>query len=433
MQEPLPVSFLQHSPPTDIVPLPVIPLTANTDSLPSSRPSSPIVPTIRLALGSTLSSTPIPTLQRSTRQTSKPGWLADYECNCTIHSSFCSPTTYDSAHIRFFALLSSIQEPRTYSQTCKNPHWVEAMEKGIYALKNNEIWELTILPPDKRAISSKWVFKLKMNPDGSVKRYKARLVAKGYNQIEGVDYFDSFSPIAKTVTVRVLLTIAIIKSWSFFQVDVNNTFLHGHLDEDVYMTPPAGYTKARSGQVCKLKRSLYGLKQTSRQWNLELTTKLLEFGFQQSPHGHCLFFKRSDSCFIVLLVYVDDILLTSSSTTEIYAVKTYLDHLFTIKGLGPAKYFLGLQLARSDHGLLVTQTKYLTDILDDENLMDAKPASTPLLPGFKFCHEDGSLLPSPDKYRRLVGRLLYLSFSRLDISFAVQQLSQFLQHPRTSH
>ncbi|KAL0428232.1 UNVERIFIED_CONTAM: putative mitochondrial protein [Sesamum latifolium] len=221
--------FQQHSPPTDTVPLPVIPLTADTDSLPSSRPSSPIVPTIRIAPESTPSSTPTPTptLRRSTRQTSKPGWLADYECNCTIHSSSCSPTTYV---LHTFVLLLFCLQYRNQGLTLK-----------------------PVLP------------------------------------------------------------------------------------------------------------------QASRQWNLELTTKLMEFGFQQSPHDHCLFVKRSDSCFLALLVYVDDIFLTRSSTTKIDAVKTYLDRLFTIKDLGPAKYFLGLQLARSDHGLLVTQTKYLTDILEDAN------------------------------------------------------------------
>ncbi|KAL0322487.1 UNVERIFIED_CONTAM: Retrovirus-related Pol polyprotein from transposon RE1 [Sesamum angustifolium] len=262
--------------------------------------------------------------------------------------------------MRFAAFLSSLQEPRTYSQACKDPNWVEAMAKELGDLETNDTWELTNLLPDKKAIGSKWVFKPKMNPNGSVERYKARLVVKGYNQVEGVDYFDSFSPVAKTVT----------------------------------------------GQVCKLKRSLYGLKQASQQWNLELTTKLLGFGFHQSPHDHCLFVKRSDKHFLALLVYVDDILFTGSSISNIDEVKAYLDHLFTIKDLGPAKYFLGLQLARSSHGLLITQTKYLTDILEDANLIDAKLVSSPLPPGFKFSQDDGSLLSSPDSYRRLVGRLV---------------------------
>ncbi|KAL0284884.1 UNVERIFIED_CONTAM: Retrovirus-related Pol polyprotein from transposon RE1 [Sesamum calycinum] len=155
-----------------------------------------------------------------------------------------------------------------------------------------------------------WVFKLKLNPDGSVERYKARLVAKGYNQIEGVDYFDSFSPIAKSVTFRIFLALAVSRSWPLLQFDVNNIFLHGFLDEDVYMEPPQGFVGAAPGQVCKLQKSLYGLKQASRQWNLELTTKLLNFGFSQSTHENCLFIKSSDSEFTALLVYVDDILLT---------------------------------------------------------------------------------------------------------------------------
>ncbi|KAL2251558.1 UNVERIFIED_CONTAM: Retrovirus-related Pol polyprotein from transposon RE1 [Sesamum indicum] len=162
-----------------------------------------------------------------------------------------------------------------------------------------------------------------MNPNGSVERYKACLVAKGYNQIEGVDFFDSFSSVARTVIVRVLLVVAIIHSFPLFQLDVNNTFLHGYLEENVYMLPPTGYMKAQSSQVCKLKRSLYGLTQASRQWNLELTSKLLEFGFQQSPHDHCLFWKHSNHSFLALLVYVDHILFTGSSVPNIDDVNVW--------------------------------------------------------------------------------------------------------------
>ncbi|KAL0358383.1 UNVERIFIED_CONTAM: Retrovirus-related Pol polyprotein from transposon RE1 [Sesamum angustifolium] len=199
------------------------------------------------------------------------------------------------------------------------------------------------------------------------------------------------------------------------------------------MDPPAGYVKAQPGQVCKLRRSLYGLKQASRQWNLELTSRLLDFGFIQPPHDNCLFLKDSGDNFVVLLVYVDDILLTGASESNLTAVKEYLDRLFTIKDLGTAKYFLGLELTRSSHGLHVTQHKYLQDILLDASMTDAKPASTPFPPGLKLTLDGGSLLPSPDRYRRLVGRLLYLGFTHPDISFPVQQLSQFLQSPRTTH
>ncbi|KAL0353608.1 UNVERIFIED_CONTAM: Retrovirus-related Pol polyprotein from transposon RE1 [Sesamum angustifolium] len=174
------------------------------------------------------------------------------------------------------------------------------------------------------------------------------------------------------------------------------------------MEPPQGFVGAAPGQVCKLQKSLYGLKQASRQWNLELTTKLLDFGFSQSTHEHCLFIKSSDSEFTALLVYVDDILLTGNSESALHAVRDYLDDLFTIKDLGQAKYFLGLELARSSHGLQVSQHKYLQDILADTSMLAAKPASTPFPIGLKLVLEDGALLPNPNKYRRLIGRLLYL-------------------------
>ncbi|KAK4382735.1 Retrovirus-related Pol polyprotein from transposon RE2 [Sesamum angolense] len=273
--------------------------------------------------------------------------------------------------IPFSNSLHPFPEPKDYLQASKDSNWVAAMNKELEALKANDTWILTSLPPGKQTIGSRWF-------------------------------------------------------------DVNNAFLHGSLDEDVYMEPPQGFVGAAPGQVCKLQKSLYGLKQASRQWNLELTTKLLDFGFSQSTHEHCLFIKSSDSEFTALLVYVDDILLTGNSESALHAVRDYLDDLFTIKDLGQAKYFLGLELARSSHGLQVSQHKYL-DILADTSMLAAKPASTPFPLGLKLVLEDGALLPNPNKYRRLIGRLLYLGFTRPDISFAVQQLSQFLQAPRTSH
>ncbi|KAL0293767.1 UNVERIFIED_CONTAM: Retrovirus-related Pol polyprotein from transposon RE1 [Sesamum angustifolium] len=350
--------------------------------------------------------------------------------------SACIPSTFSPAHISFVALLSSLQEPRTYYQASKDDKWVEAMNQELTALEKNDTWDLVELPPGKKAIGSRWVLKLKLNPDESIADHREHLIIcslKGYNQIEGIDYFDSFSPVAKSVTVRVFMALAVAKGWPLLQLDVNNAFLHGHLDEEVYMLPPEGYMIQTPGQVCKLKRSLYGLKQASRQWNIELTVKLQEFGFVQCPHDHCLFLKITSTCFVALLVYVDDILLSGNSKTEIAAIKSHLDTLFTIKDLGHAKYFLGLELARSAHGLLVTQQKYLTDILRDVHMLDSRPAPTPLPPGLKLSADDGTLLFDPGPFRRLVGRLLYLGFTRPDISFATQQLSQFLHHPRSSH
>ncbi|KAL2228814.1 UNVERIFIED_CONTAM: Retrovirus-related Pol polyprotein from transposon RE1 [Sesamum indicum] len=292
------------------------------------------------------------------------------------------------------------------------------MSKEVDALAANKTWIVTSLPPGKCTIGSRWVYKLKLHPDGSIDRYKSRLLAKGYNQIKGVDYFDSFFPVAKAITVRIFRSLPPSNAWPLLQLDVNNAFLHGFLEEDVYMDPPESLLGVPFGQVRKLQRSLYGLKQASRQWNLELTTQLLAFSFHQSSYEQCRFIYRTSSDFTALLVYVDDILLTGFSSSALNSVKSYLDCLFTIKDLSTTKYFLGLELTRSSHGL--------QDILANTSMLDAKPASTPLPPGLKLVLADGSLLLDPNRFRLLVGCFLYLGFTRPDISLAVQQLSQFL-------
>ncbi|KAL0411950.1 UNVERIFIED_CONTAM: Retrovirus-related Pol polyprotein from transposon RE2 [Sesamum latifolium] len=285
---------------------------------------------------------------------------------------------------------------------------------------------------ERNPLVAKWVFKTKLKADGSIERYKARLVAKGYNQVEGIDYTESFSPVAKAVMVHIFLAIAASYAWHIHQLDVNNAFLHGHLDEDQYMDPPEGYV-VESGIVCKLERSIYGLKQALRQWNLEFTRKLEAYGFIQSPNDHCWFARSSDTGNLFLLVYVDDILITGTSLSEIEDVKTYLHDLFTVKDIGDARYFLGLEIARAAARMYLAQTKYTLDIIKDTGLLRSKAVSTPFPPGLKLTTNCGAQLQHPDAYRRLVGRLLYLGFTRPDISHSVQQLSQFLSHPCEAH
>ncbi|KAL0436865.1 UNVERIFIED_CONTAM: Retrovirus-related Pol polyprotein from transposon RE1 [Sesamum radiatum] len=431
-----PFSHITHSP-TSYLPTPAIdstsythPNSAPVDSItPNPEPNVPETPTLNLSPAHT------PVLRRSQRHVNQPLWLQDFICHNASSTPFhsCDSCSFSPAHMSFLAQVDAVQEPRSFTEANRSSHWREAMEKELEALEKNSTWDLTELPAGKRAIGSRWVYKTKLNQDGSIERYKARLVAKGYTQIEGVDFFDSFSPVAKTVTVRIFIAVATAFRWPLLQLDVNNAFLHGHLEEEVYMVPPEGYNKAHGGLVCRLKKSLYGLKQASRQWNVEFTTKLESYGFKQCPHDHCLFTLKKDSLFLALIVYVDDVLLTGNSLPALDAVKHYLDDLFTIKDLGNAKYFLGLELARSNQGTYVTQRKYLLDIVHDCHLDDAKATTTPLPAGIKFDASSGPCLASPERYRRLVGRLLYLGFSRPDISFAVQQLSQFIQCPRQPH
>ncbi|KAL2253231.1 UNVERIFIED_CONTAM: Retrovirus-related Pol polyprotein from transposon RE2 [Sesamum indicum] len=424
-----PFATIQTSTPP--IPLAVIPLTdddlEDSTSIPktSSPPSSSIPPDQH-------SSTPSPALRRSMRSHNKPAWLNDFICHLPSLDQSPIITSYDSAYMGFVSSLSILQEPRTYRAAASIPHWTEAMRQEIAALEQNHTWEVVPLPPDKSPIGCKWVYKTKLREDGTVERHKARLVAKGYTQIEGVDYTERFSPVAKSVTVRLFLALATAFQWPLHQVDINNAFLHGYLDEEIFMTAPEGYS-VPPGHACLLKRSLYGWKQASRQWNAEFTRGLEKFGFRQSGHDHCLFFKALPSGFIGLLVYVDDVLLMAPSLDLISQVKVYLDGLFSIKDLGCARYFLGLQIARSAAGTSITQSKYIHDIIRDCGLQSAKPVATPLPSGIKLHSTSGAPLADPERYRRLVGRLLYLCFTRPDISHSVQQLSQFIQTPCQSH
>lgn len=254
-------------------------------------------------------------------------------------------------------------------------------------------------------------------------------MVKGYDQKLGKDYKHTFSPVAKLPTVRIFIALAIAHEWPMFQLDVNNALLHGFLEEDIiYMRPPEGYFKARD-QVCKLKRSLYGLKQASRQWNHELIQFLMQSGYIQSSHDYSLFVKDSKSGFTALLVHVDDILLTGTDLVEIASVKTALHDKFTIKDLGVARYFLGMEIYRSATGAYSSQKKHVTDILIDTNMLQAKEAAFPLPTGLKLKLDEGELLKDPEQFRRLIGRLLYLSLTRPDLSYSAQHLSQFVSQP----
>lgn len=220
-------------------------------------------------------------------------------------------------------------------------------------------------------------------------------------------------------------------------MDINNAFLNGDLFEEVYMTLPLGYKTSVKGEnlVCRLNKSIYGLKQASRQWFTKFSTALLQHGFNQSKSDYSLFTRGTNDSFVALLVYVDDIIVTGPSSTHIDSVKLLLKSLFLLKDLGSVKYFLGLELARSTSGLMISQRKYCMQILEDTGFLNAKPAATPMDPNLHLSKQQGTMLSNEDAtaYRRLIGRILYLQISRPDICYAVHCLSQFLSSPTTAH
>ncbi|KZV53534.1 hypothetical protein F511_42283 [Dorcoceras hygrometricum] len=384
---------------------------------------------------------------RSQRILQPPHHLQNY--HCYMHSS--SPSTSTShplcnfvnysklspLHRNLVNNISSIVEPTTFSQAVAIPEWKQAMSDELKALELNHTWSIVSLPPGKSVVGCRWVYKAKFAADGSLQRYKARLVAKGYTQQEGLDYLETFSPVAKMVTVRTLLALAAARGWSLIQLHVHNAFLHGELDEEVYMSLPPGYSSEGGPlppqSVCKLHKSLYGLKQASRQWFAKFSSTLLSVGFSQSHADNSLFIKVRDNVFLVLLVYVDDIVIATNNEEAASELKSFLNNKFKLKDLGKLKYFLGIEVARSSRGISICQRNYAMNFLTEAGLMGCRPRSTPMEANVKITQEDGEILPDPSSYRRLIGRLLYLTVTRPDLAFAVNKLSQYVSKPRLPH
>jgi len=443
------LSVLPIVSPTDFFEIPTM------DSPPSSSSESvsphPVVTSD--TPNSSNSVPPHPVSRQSTRVRRPPEYLQQYHCqlastspgfvskvsssgNSGISFPLSSSVSYNnlSSSFKHFCLsISSAVEPQYYHQAVKHDHWRNAMANEIVALEENHTWIVTDLPPGKHPIGCKWVYKIKYKADGSVERYKARLVAKCYTQNEGLDYHETFSPVAKMTTVRTLLAIAAAKHWFLHQLDVNNAFLHGDLDEEVYMELPPGFRTKGESKVCRLTKSLYGLKQASRQWFSKFSTFLVDLGFIQSKADYSLFTRTHGTSFIALLVYVDDIAIASNDLVAVKSLIGTLNDRFRLKDLGDLKFFLGLEITRSTKGISVSQRKYCLEILQDTGFLASKPVNFSMEQNLKLSHEVGYLLSDATSYRILIGRLLYLTITRPDLAYSVQTLSQFMDSPRQPH
>jgi histone deacetylase 1/2 len=335
-----------------------------------------------------------------------------------------------------YGLLAANGEPNNLEEALGHEDWKRAMDDEFSALQRNKTWHL--VPPNRgrNIIDCKWVFKIKRKADGTIDRYKARLVAKGYKQRYGIDYEDTFSPVVKAATIRLILSIAVSNGWSLRQLDVQNAFLHGVLEEEVYMKQPPGYQdKCFPDYLCKLDKALYGLKQAPRAWYYRLSMKLQELGFKPSKGDTSLFYFRKGDLVVFVLIYVDDIIVASSSSEGTTRLLKALKSDFALKDLGDLHYFLGIEVSKLKDGILLSQAKYSNDVLRRTGMLNCKPATTPMTTTEKLSAYEGTRLSTEDstKFRSIVGALQYLTLTRPDISFAVNKVCQFLHAPTSVH
>lgn len=261
-------------------------------------------------------------------------------------------------------------------------------------------------------------------------------MVRGFTQRAGIDYGETFCPVVKPATVRTVLTLAATRGWPVHQLDVNNAFLHGLLDEQVYARQPAGFVDAsRTDFVCSLSKSLYGLKQAPRAWYTRLATFLGSMGFRPTRSDNSLFVLRQGQESVYLLLYVDDIVLTASSSVLLHHVISAIHAEFTIKDMGAVHYFLGIHVQRNASGFFLQQQQYALDLLERAGMTDYRPCDTPVDTAGKLSSTEGAALSSSDAsdYRSMVGALQYLTMTRPDLQYAVQQACLHMHTPTTAH
>ena len=325
------------------------------------------------------------------------------------------------------------------SEALLSPHWLAAMQQELASLDNHGTWELTTPPPGTSAIPVRWVFKLKRTADGTPERCKARLVAKGFMQRPGEHFTESFAPTTSHATLRTFLAHSACQRMHVHQLDVCTAFLNGELQETVFIDQPPGFETGGAGIKCRLRKALYGLRQASRAWYEKLKKELLGLGFVQSKGDPSLFIQhREDGQVVNLLVYVDDLLVASTSLAAVEDVKRKLASCFELRDLGDVDFFLGWEVDyKREQGVVkISQQRYALDVVEKFGLQNATAAPTPmsnsavLLPA----GEESNALPCAQKYQEIVGSLMYLSScSRPDIAYAVGKLARFMSAPTQEH
>jgi len=354
------------------------------------------------------------------RVISKPSYLDDYVLLASIECE------------RLLLMIN--EEPWDYNEAKELQEWKKACVEEIASITKNHTWDLVDLPIGAKPIGLKWVFKLKRNSDGSVNKHKARLVAKGYVQRHGIDFDEVFAPVARIETVRLIIALAASNGWEIHHLDVKTAFLHGELKEVVYVSQPEGFVIGGSeDKVYKLNKALYGLKQAPRAWNNKLNKILMELKFTKCSKEPSLYCRRDKDELLVVVVYVDDLLVTGSNLQVILEFKEEMAKKFEMSDLGKLTYYLGIEVFQHEGGIMLKQERYANKILEETKMDDCNAVQIPMDANLKLSKAQEEKNIDEKEYRRNIGCLRYLLHTRPDLSYCVGVLSRYMHEPKESH
>jgi hypothetical protein len=302
------------------------------------------------------------------------------------------------------------------------------------AVEKNCTWELADLPHGHSAITLKWVFKLKRDEAGAIVTHKARLVARRFVQQEDIDFDDTFAPVARMESIRLLFALAAQEDWHVHHMNVKSAFLNDDLKEEVYVHQPSGFAiPGKEGKVLRLRNTLYGLRQAPRAWNTKLDSMLKGMGFGQSPHEAAIYRRGKGGNALLAGVYVDDLVITGTKDVEVSAFKEEVKATFQMSDLRLLSFYLGIEVHQGDSGITLRQTAYAKRVVELAGLTDCNPALTLMEERLKLSRDSTTEEVGATLYRRLVGSLRYLAHTRLDLAFSVGYISRFMQQPTTEH
>lgn len=328
-----------------------------------------------------------------------------------------------------------VADPGSFEEAIASEEWKIAVKEEIASIEENRTWSLVKPLEGNNVIGVKWVFKTKVGPDGKIIKHKARLVAKGYKQKEGVDYEETFSPVARFETIRIVLTVAAKLNVPVFQFDVKSAFLNGELSEEVFVEQPEGFTvKGKEDWIYKLHKALYGLKQAPRAWNSKINSFFVDAGFSRSMSDPSLYVKKGKGdTILVVCLYVDDMIYFGTNSQLVTEFRRNMKDKFEMTDLGHLRYFLGMEIIQEEGGIFLSQKKYAQDLLKRFDMVNCNSCSTPMNTRGKLTKEDNSEPADALKFRSLVGGLSYLTHTRPDINFSVSLISRFMQSPSKLH